>query len=125
MDKEKKQCNDCTGDIFERVETAMTKTITTEMEGEIRDIVYEYFSEECDVAREDLNDDTDIIEELEGDSLMLLSLLELVRKKYQLSIELKTLGKYLMDKPANTLGQVIHLTKAIIQHGNNIVNVQL
>ena len=72
-----------------------------------------------------LCDTTDIIEELEGDSLMLLSLLELVRKRYDLTIELKTLGYHLMEKPANTLGQVISLTKAIIQHGNNIVNVQL
>jgi acyl carrier protein len=95
------------------------------MEKEIREIVYDYFSEECDVDRETLSDGTDIIQELEGDSLMLLSLLEMVRKKYELTIELKTLGKHLMEKPANTLGQVIHLTKAIIQHGNNIVNVQL
>ncbi len=99
--------------------------IAEEMESEIRNVVYEYFSEECDVDIEELTDETDIIEELEGDSLMLLSLLELVRKKYQLTIELKTLGKHLMEKPANSLGQVINLTKAIIQHGNNIVNVQL
>ena len=103
----------------------MTQPITEETEQEIRAIVYDYFSEECDIAKEELKDETDIIEELEGDSLMLLSLLELVRKKYELSIELKTLGRHLMEKPANTLGQVVHLTEAIIQHGNNIVNVQL
>ncbi len=103
----------------------MNKPVTSRMEYEIRDMVYDYFSEECDIDKEELKDDTDIIEELEGDSLMLLSLLELVRKKYDLSIELKTLGRHLMEKPADTLGQVINLTKAIIQHGNNIINVQL
>jgi len=103
----------------------MTQPITPEIENEIRDMVYDYFSEECDIDKEELKDETDIIEELEGDSLMLLSLLELVRKKYDLTIELKTLGRHLMEKPANSLGQVINLTKAIIQHGNNIVNVQL
>ncbi len=95
------------------------------METEIRDMVFDYFSEECDIDKQELGDDTDIIEELEGDSLMLLSLLELVRKKYDLTIELRTLGRHLMEKPAHTLGQVILLTKAIIQHGNNIVNVEL
>ncbi len=103
----------------------MPRTITPEMETEIQELVYTYFSEECDVEIDELNESTDIIEELEGDSLMLLSLLELVRKKYELTIELKTLGKHLMDKPANTLGQVVALTKAIIEHGNNIVNVRL
>lgn len=99
--------------------------MTPEVENEIREMVFNYFAEECDAEVEELTDQTDIIEELEGDSLMLLSLLELVRKKYQLSIELKALGRHLMEKPANTLGQVTNLTKAIILHGNDIVNVQI
>lgn len=103
----------------------MSMPITQEMEEDIRNMVYDYFSEECDIEKQELRSSTNIIEELEGDSLMLLSLLELVRKKYDLTIELKTLGQHLMSKPADTIGQVVHLTKAIIQHGNNIVNVQI
>ena len=89
---------------------------------EIRELVYDYFSEECDIAKEEIIDSTNIIEELEGDSLMLLSLLEIVRKKYNLSIELKTLGKHLMKKPANTVGEVINLTMAIVKYGDDIIN---
>ncbi len=92
---------------------------------EIRDLVYNYFSEECDIAKENISDGTNIIEELEGDSLMLLSLLEIVRKKYSLSIQLKTLGKHLMKKPAHTVGDVINLTLAIVEHGDDIINVEL
>ncbi len=92
---------------------------------EIRELVYDYFSEECDIAKEKISDTTNIIEELEGDSLMLLSLLEIVRKKYSLSIELKTLGKHLMKKPAHTVGDVINLTTAIVKYGDDIINVEL
>ncbi len=92
---------------------------------EIRSLVYSYFSEECEIPEEQLSDETNIIEELEGDSLMLLSLLETVRKKYGISIELKTLGKHLMKRPANTLGEVIALTSAVAEHGDNIINVEL
>ena len=74
---------------------------------------------------DELRDDTNIIEELEGDSLMLLSLLELVRGRYGLTIALKTLGGHLMKKPANTIGQVVALTLAIVEHGDDIVNVEL
>lgn len=94
-------------------------------EQEIRDLVYGYFSEECDVDLAQINADTDIIEDLEGDSLMLLALLEMVRKKYGLSIELKTLGNHLMKKPADTVGQVVELTKAVVQYGDDIVNMDL
>jgi len=92
---------------------------------EVRRTVYEYFSDECDVDIATITDDTDIIGELEGDSLMLLSLLEIFRKKYELTIELKTLGKHLMKRPAETVGQVVDLTVEIVRHGNDIVNVEL
>jgi acyl carrier protein len=100
-------------------------TINPEQLAQIKDMVYDYFSEECDMDKSEISDSTDIITDLEGDSLMLLSLLEVFRKKYELTIELKTLGKHLMKKPANTVGQVIELTAAIVEHGNDIINVEL
>ena len=100
-------------------------SISEETRREIRDQVFEYFAEECDVEISDISDDTDIIEDLEGDSLMLLSLLEIFRKKYGLTIELKTLGKHLMKRPANKVGQIVTLTTKIVQYGNDIINVEL
>ncbi len=92
---------------------------------EIKNLVYRFFSEECDIPPRDIFDTTKIIDDLEGDSLMLLSLLEIVRKKFSLSIELKTLGKHLMKKPADTVGEVVALTIAVVKYGNDIVNVDL
>ena len=92
---------------------------------EIRRIVYDYFAEECDIDVAKITDQTNIIEELEGDSLMLLSLLEIFRKKHGLTIELKALGKHLMKKPASTVGQVIELTTRIVRHGDDILKVDL
>ena len=100
-------------------------SISEETKQEIRRQVFEYFAEECDVEIDEISDDTDIIEDLEGDSLMLLSLLEIFRKKYGLTIELKTLGKHLMKRPANNVGQVVTLTTKIVQYGNDIINVEL
>lgn len=99
--------------------------LSEEQRLEIRNLVYDFFSEECDMPREELGEDTNIIDDLEGDSLMFLSLLEIVRKKYGLSIELKTLGKHLMKKPANTIGQVVELTEKIVMYGNDIVTVDI
>lgn len=101
------------------------KTVDQETVLEIRKTVYDYFADECEVELDEISDDTNIISDLEGDSLMLLALLEIFRKKYELSIELKTLGKHLMKKPAETIGQVIELTEAIVRYGNDIINVEL
>ena len=101
------------------------KEIDEKTIGEIRDVVYHYFSEECDVPLAEISDATGIIDDLEGDSLMLLALLDLFRRRYGLTVELKVLGKHLMKKPANTVGQVIELTAALVRYGNDIVDVAL
>ncbi|MEN8190106.1 MAG: phosphopantetheine-binding protein [Thermodesulfobacteriota bacterium] len=103
----------------------MVQEIDQETEQDVREMIFDYFADECDVDRAELSEATNIIEELEGDSLMLLSLLELVRRQHGLTIELKVLGRYLMEKPADTLGQVVQLTLAVIRYGNDIVNVDL
>lgn len=87
---------------------------------EVRRIVYEFFSEECEVPSEDLNDGTNVIKDLEGDSLMFLELLEIFKKKYGLAIELKTVGKYVVKHPAETIGAIIEMTMLIIEYENGI-----
>ena len=92
---------------------------------DISELVYHYFSQDCDIPVDQITDETNIIEDLEGDSLMLLALLEMVRKKYSIGIELKTLGKHLMKRPANTIGEIIRLSVAVVEHGDQILNVEL
>ncbi|NTU60648.1 MAG: hypothetical protein HGA98_06280 [Deltaproteobacteria bacterium] len=103
----------------------MARELDDATRARIRDMVFSYFSEECDVPREELTDETHVIEELEGDSLMILALLERVRRENGLTVELKTLGRHLMRKPANNLGQIVALTLAIVQYGDDIVHVDL
>lgn len=103
----------------------MEKTLASNTKKEIRNLIYDFFSDECDVDKKDITDHTNIIEELDGDSLMLLALMEKVCKKFGLTIELKKLAKHLMKKPADTIGEVITLTNTIIEHGDNILDVDV
>ncbi len=91
---------------------------------EVRKVVYEFFSEECEVAIDELNDDTNVIKDLEGDSLMFLELLEIFKKKYGLNVELKTVGKYVVKHPAETIGAIIRMTMLIIEHENRIAELE-
>jgi acyl carrier protein len=100
------------------------RDISTETAREIREMVFAFFAEECDIDQSELTDATHIIEELEGDSLMFLSLLEKVRRRYGIGVDLKTLARHLMKKPANTIGQVIELSLAIVRHGDDILTIE-
>lgn len=90
---------------------------------EVKETVYNFFIEECEVEPSELNDHTNIIRDIDGDSLMFLELIEIFKKKYQLNIELKTMGKYVVKHPVETIGQLIDMTMLIIEHENDILNL--
>ncbi|MCG8573125.1 MAG: phosphopantetheine-binding protein [Spirochaetes bacterium] len=97
--------------------------ITEEIKKEVRSVVYDFFAEECEVSVDEITDNTNIIKDLEGDSLMYLELLEIFKKKYQLKIELKIIGKYVVKNPVATIGGIIDMTYLIIEHENSIADL--
>lgn len=98
-------------------------TITDETRNEVKQIVYEFFAEQCETDIEKINDHTNIITDLEGDSLMFLELIEIFKKKYNLDIELKTVGKYVLKHPVDTIGQLIETQLLMIQYENGILEL--
>ncbi|MFO8067944.1 MAG: acyl carrier protein [Bacteroidales bacterium] len=98
--------------------------ITDEIKQEVRDIVIDFFSEECEVDASEINDNSHIFNDLEGDSLMFLELIEIFKKKYNLDIDLKTIGKFSLKHPVKTIGELINMQILIIEHENNIINIE-
>ena len=99
------------------------KEITDVIKAEVKQIVYEFFAEQCEVDIDKLNDQTNIITDLEGDSLMFLELIEIFKKKYNLDIELRTVGKYVLKHPVDTIGQLIDTQLLMIKHENKILEL--
>jgi acyl carrier protein len=97
--------------------------ITDSTRGEVKDIVFNFFAEECEVDISRINENTNIITDLEGDSLMFLELIEIFKKKYNLNIELKTIAKYIVKHPVETIGQLIDTQMLMIVHENKIVEL--
>ena len=97
------------------------KTINEEVKAEIKELVYQFFADECEVEVNTINDDTLIIDELDGDSLMFLELVETLKKKYGLSIQLQTLGKYLLKYPAKTIKEVVEISYLIYEKEDELI----
>jgi len=98
-------------------------TITESTKREVKEIVYSFFAEECEVDISQINDNTSIIKDLDGDSLMFLELIEIFKKKYNLDIELKIIGKYAVKHPVITIGQLIEMQLLIIEHENRLLEL--
>lgn len=100
------------------------KEITDKIRSEVKETVINFFAEETEINKSEITENTNVIKDLEGDSLMFLELLEIFRKKYDLDIELKTVGKYVVKHPVQTIGEIINMTLLIIQYGNKIAEIE-
>ena len=98
-------------------------TITDSIRNEVKEIVYSFFAEECEVDIAQIHDSTSIINDLDGDSLMFLELIEIFKKKYSLDIELKVIGKYAVKHPVTTIGQLIEMQLLIIEYENHLMDL--
>ena len=98
-------------------------TITESIRNEVKEIVFSFFAEECEADITELNNNTNIINDLDGDSLMFLELIEIFKKKYNLDIELKVIGKYAVKHPVATIGQLIEMQLLIIEHENRLMEL--
>ena len=97
--------------------------LSEQMRVEVREVVTDFFAEECEVEASEINNETHIFDDLDGDSLMFLELIEIFKKKYKLNIELKTIGKYSVKHPVRTIGELIDMQLLIIEHENEIINI--
>lgn len=97
--------------------------ITDSIREEVRAVVFNFFAEECETELSELTDSTNIFTDIDGDSLMFLELIEIFKEKYDLDIELKTIGKYSVKNPVKTIGELIDMQLLIIEHGNKIETI--
>lgn len=98
--------------------------ITEITKKEVKEIVFNFFADECEVDLAEIHNETNIIQDLDGDSLMFLELIEIFKKKYNLDIELKTIGKYAVKHPIQTIGQLIDMQLLIIEHENKLLELE-
>ncbi|MCK9204868.1 MAG: acyl carrier protein [Bacteroidales bacterium] len=97
--------------------------ITESTRKEVTEIVYNFFAEECEVDKSRIDNNTNIIKDLDGDSLMFLEMIEIFKKKYNLDIELKVIGKYAVKHPVATIGQLIDMQLLIIERENRLLEL--
>ena len=95
--------------------------LTKEIVEEIEKMTYQFFADECEVEISELTEETDVINDLDGDSLMLLELIEQIKKKYNLTIKMQTLGKYILKHPATTIGAIIQVCCRLYEKEDDMV----
>ena len=99
------------------------REITEEIRNEIKDMIFDYYAEECEIDLSEITLESNPQDDLGGDSLMFVELIELASEKYDMDIKLQSVGKYMLKAPLNTMQDVIDVFCKIYQYGNDIVNL--
>jgi acyl carrier protein len=99
----------------------MARQLTAEERHEIYEDIRTFLSEELDVPLEQIGAGTRIIDDLHGDSMMYLELIEAFKKKYDVTIEIATIGRYLQKHPAHTVGEAAALVCDIVERGDSLL----
>ncbi len=98
------------------------KRILTETEKkEIYDQIRQYLADELEIAPEDIKDDTNIIDDLGGDSILFLEMFEEFKEKLQIDLEIRTIGQYMLNHPVYTFKETVEAIFEIIEKGEDLI----
>lgn len=99
----------------------MPKALSQDEKKEIYEHIRRFLSDELDVPMEDIGPDTKIIDDLKGDSMIYLELVEDFKKKYDVKVEISMIGRYLQKHPVYTVGQTAQVVYDIVERGDSLV----
>ena len=98
------------------------REITPEIQNEIKEMIFDYYAEECEIDKSEITMETNPQEDLGSDSLMFVELIEMTSDKYGLDIKLQSIGKYMLKASMDTMNDVVEMFYKVYQYGNDIVN---
>lgn len=99
----------------------MGKVLSDQEKQEILDEIKEFLADELDVESDEITTDSKIIDDLGGDSMIYLELVEQFKKKYDVSVEVRVIGKYFQKHPVYTVGETAQAVYDVIEKGEELV----
>ncbi len=98
-----------------------SRQLTAEEKTEIYDDIRSFLSDELDVPMEDIKAESKILDDLHGDSMIYLELVQEFKRKFDLNVEVRVIGLYFQRHPVYTVGEVAKAVCDIIEHGDELI----
>jgi acyl carrier protein len=85
--------------------------------GEIR----QFLAEEFEIDPAEISDSTNIVDDLGGDSILFMEMIEEFKEKYDIDLEIRTIGMYMLKNPIYTFGETLNAIFEIIEKGEDLI----
>ncbi len=99
----------------------MSRQLSQEEKSKIYEEIREFLSEELDVPLEEITPDSKIIDDLNGDSMIYLELVEMFKKKFDVEVEVRLIGQYFQQNPIYTVGETANAVYDIVERGDDLL----
>ena len=97
-------------------------TVLNELDRQkILEEIREYLSDELEIDKEEITEDTHVIDDLGGDSIIFLEMIEEFKEKYDIKLEVRTIGQYMLKNPVYTVGETVDAILEIIEKGEDLI----
>ena len=99
----------------------MKRQLTQDERTSISEEIREFLAEEFEIDPAEITDDTNIVDDLGGDSILFMEMIEEFKDKYGIDLEVRTIGMYMLKNPIYTVGETLKAVYAIIEKGESLI----
>lgn len=90
---------------------------------EIYEDVVNFLSEELEIDKDEIHHDTHIIDDLDGDSMLFLEMIDEFKNKYTIDVEVRFIGKYFLAHPVYTVGETVDAIYFILNNKEELMAI--
>jgi len=99
----------------------MERKLTEEQKKEMRQEIQTFLAEELEIDASEIKDDTNLIDDLGADSILFLEMFEEFSEKYDIQLEVRTIGNYMLRNPVYTFGESMNAMFEVIEKGDKLI----
>jgi acyl carrier protein len=97
------------------------RKLTPDERRKIYQEICQYLADELEVDVNEITEDTNIIDDLGGDSILFLEMIEEAKEKYGINLEVRVIGQYMLKNPVYTVGETVNAVCDIIEKGEELI----
>jgi acyl carrier protein len=99
----------------------MKQKLTEDAKTAISEAIIQFLAEEFDVDPIEIKDDTNIIDDLGGDSILFIEMIEEFKEQYEIDLEVRTIAQYMLKNPVYTVKETLNAVYEIIEKGEELI----
>lgn len=97
-----------------------SRVLTAEEKQQVYEDIRSFLSDELGIPVDEIKPEHKILDDLNGDSMIYLEMVEEFKKKFDVKVEIRVIGLYFQRHPVYTVAEVSQAVCDIVEHGDEL-----